>query len=247
MPVRQQRESTPRIRGVADIVICLDCTGSMGPCINGVKNNLKAFVDNLLTENTNNPLEWKAMAVGYRDIDDKKAPAFEGFQNTFTDNQGILKDQIDAFDAIGGGDEPESLLDALYRIAHELCWPHEIGKAHRIVVVFTDATCKEEMNQSTVSGDRSYNKIIDVYSSGHFKLFLYAINFHIYKTICEKIPKSVFFPQGETYKEVIANLTKTGFEKVMAQLGKSVSGASDILTEEVLDAGTGGVPADDLS
>lgn len=247
MPVRQQKESTPKIRGVADIVICLDCTGSMGPCIDGVKNNLKSFVDNLLTGNTNNPLEWKAMAVGYRDITDSKAPAFEGFGNAFTDNQNVLKDQIDAFNAVGGGDEPESLLDALYKIARELSWPHEIGKAHRIVVVFTDAPCREEMEQSTVSGDRSYNKIIDVYSSGHFKLFLYGINFPVYKAICEKIPKSVFFPQGETYKEVIANLTTTGFEKVMAQLGKSVSGASDILTEEVLDAGSGGVPVDDLT
>jgi hypothetical protein len=187
------------------------------------------------------------MAVGYRDISDKKAPAFEGFNNSFTDDQDVLKNQIDEFEATGGGDEPESLLDALYNIAHKLSWPHKIGKAHRIVVVFTDARCREEMDQSTVSGDRSYNKIIDIYSSGHFKLFLYGINFHIYKSLCEKIPKSVFFPQGDTYKEVIANLTKTGFEKVMAQLGKSVSGASDILTDEVLDSGSGGVPVDDLS
>ena len=115
------------------------------------------------------------------------------------------------------------------------------------MVVFTDAPCRNELDVSTTKGDRSYNKIIDVYSKGHFKLFLFGINSTIYKSICEKIPKSVFFPQGETYKEVIANLVKTGFEKVMAQLGKSVSGASDILTEEVLDAGSGGVPVDDLT
>jgi hypothetical protein len=247
MPVRQQKESTPKIRGVADIVICLDCTGSMGPCIDGVKNNLKAFVENLTTGNTNNPLDWKAMAVGYRDIQDTRAPAFEGFQNQFTDDEGNLKNQIDSFEATVGGDEPESLLDALYKIAAEIPWPHDIGKAHRIVVVFTDASCRDSLDPSTTSGDRSYNKIIDLYSRGHFKLFLFGINFHLYKSMCEKIPKSVFFPQGDTYKEVIANLQKTGFEKVMAQLGKSVSGASDILTEEVLDAGSGGVPVDDLS
>jgi len=247
MPVRQQKESTPKIRGVADIVFCLDCTGSMGPCIEGVKNNLKSFIDNLTTGNTNNPLEWQAMAVGYRDITDHKAPAFEGFANTFTSKEDTLKIQIDAFEAVGGGDEPESLLDALYKIAHDISWPHEIGKAHRIVVVFTDAPSREEMDSSTVSGDRSYNKVIDLYAKGHFKLFLFGINFPVYKSICERIPKSVFFPQGDTYKEVIANLQKTGFEKVMAQLGKSVSGASDILTEEVLDAGSGGVPVDDLS
>ncbi|MBN2442158.1 MAG: VWA domain-containing protein [Spirochaetales bacterium] len=247
MPVRQQKESTPKIRGVADIVICLDITGSMGPCINGVKNNLKSFIDNLTTGNSNNPLEWKAMAVGYRDVTDSKAPAFEGFQNSFTDNESELKDQIDSFEAAGGGDEPESLLDALYKIATEISWPHEIGKSHRIVVVFTDATCREELDSSTTQGDRSYNKIIDEYSRGHFKLFLFGINSKIYQSICEKIPKSVFFPQGTTYKEVIANLQKTGFEKVMAQLGKSVSGASDILTEEVLDAGSGGIPMDDIS
>jgi hypothetical protein len=247
MPVRQQKDTGPGLRGVADIVICLDLTGSMGPCIDGVKNNLKAFIDNLTTGNTNNPLDWRAMACGYRDVIDKKAPAFEGFNNPFTEDQQTLKNQIDVFDAKGGGDEPESLLDALYKIARDIGWPHEIGKAHRIIVVFTDAPCRAELDTSTTSGDRSYNKIIDIYSKGHFKLFLYGIDFHVYHSLCERIPKSVFFTQGTTYKEVTENLQKTGFEKVMAQLGKTVSGASDILTDNVLDAGSSGVSVDDIS
>src|SRR4029079_15059168 len=48
-PVSQQ----PKVKGIADIVFLLDATGSMGPCINAVKQNVTNFVTTMTTPNPN--------------------------------------------------------------------------------------------------------------------------------------------------------------------------------------------------
>src|SRR5262249_19667234 len=37
----------PSTKGVVDVVFCLDASGSMAPCIDGVRKNLDAFLDAL--------------------------------------------------------------------------------------------------------------------------------------------------------------------------------------------------------
>ena len=37
----------PSTKGVADVVFCLDASGSMAPCIDAVRRNLDAFLDAL--------------------------------------------------------------------------------------------------------------------------------------------------------------------------------------------------------
>src|SRR5665213_1726116 len=105
-----------KVKGVVDIVFLLDITGSMGHCIEAMKNNISAFVDYLTTKNANNqsPVKhWRAKIVGYRDFEEDAIPFFD---NPFVEDAAQLKTQLGKLEADGGGDIPESLLDALYKV-----------------------------------------------------------------------------------------------------------------------------------
>src|SRR5580698_678411 len=39
---------TPSTKGIVDVVFCLDASGSMAPCIDGVRRNIGAFIDGLV-------------------------------------------------------------------------------------------------------------------------------------------------------------------------------------------------------
>ena len=68
----------PKVKGIADIVFLLDATGSMGPCINAVKQNIKTFVQTLTTPTPNGAAvvkDWRAKVMGYRDLDYTDVPA----------------------------------------------------------------------------------------------------------------------------------------------------------------------------
>ena len=148
----------PKVKGVADIVFLLDATGSMGPCINAVKQNIKTFITAMTTPNPNGGAvvkDWRAKVVGYRDLDYTDFPAY--VDNDFVHTSAELEAQLDALKADGGGDEPETLLESLYKLANmPAAKPDEqirpdawrpAGAARRFVVVFTDAPFKEPLRE----------------------------------------------------------------------------------------------------
>ena len=117
-PIPQTRSKT---KGVADIVFVVDVSGSMSPCIDALRKNIEAFIDSLSQGDANNAApvrDWRGKVVGYRDIE---AAEVEGLpwivDNPFVRDAGTLKAQLATLQAGGGGDEPESLLDALYKVA----------------------------------------------------------------------------------------------------------------------------------
>jgi hypothetical protein len=114
---------TPRAKtkGVADIVFLIDVSGSMQPCLDALRRNIEVFVDSLSHGDANNAApvkDWRGKVVGYRDIE---ASAGEGTRwlddHPFVRDAVALKAQLGNLRAEGGGDEPESLLDALYTVA----------------------------------------------------------------------------------------------------------------------------------
>ena len=106
----------PKVKGVADIVFLLDATGSMAPCIGAVKDNIAGFVRQL-TDGTANAFikDWRTKIVGYRDWTCDREPYVD---NPFVNSVAALEAQLAALKDTGGGDEPESLLEALYRLAN---------------------------------------------------------------------------------------------------------------------------------
>jgi hypothetical protein len=142
-----------KVKGIADIVFLLDATGSMSTCITKLKDNIGVFVDSLTGKDPNSKQflkEFRAKVVGYRDFSDRDAPPF--VDAPFVSTAAELRAQLAGLHAEGGGDEPESLLEALYRVAamgetakgaplQADCWrPRD--EALRAVIVFTDARFK---------------------------------------------------------------------------------------------------------
>ena len=135
---------------VVDLVFLVDVTGSMSPCIDGLKESISKFFDHLTNEEGNACAikDWRAKVVGYRDVEHDKEEWF--VDNPFVTNAAEIHNQLQALVAKGGGDEPESLLDALLTLADagetDLQDSDDPGKwrprrrAARAVVVFTDAT-----------------------------------------------------------------------------------------------------------
>lgn len=154
----------PKVKGVVDLVFLIDISGSMGPCIDALKANIAKFIDVLTGKDANNsnPVkDWRAKIVGYRDVNHDRGAWLE--DNLFVSDVGSLKAQLIAMRADGGGDEPESLLDALFKIANMGSsdqdakspepdkWRY-IYSAKRVMILFTDASFHPRMSIPEAKG-----------------------------------------------------------------------------------------------
>ena len=142
--------STPKKKkGVVDIVFLMDATGSMDSCIGALKANVTTFVESMCEKSQMNPVkDWRAKVVGFRDFHEDDEPLVD---NPFVDDPSAVSSQLDALEAEGGGDEPESLLDAIYHVANmgqtdksaqaldPNKWRYR-SQAARVVIIFSDAS-----------------------------------------------------------------------------------------------------------
>ena len=144
------------MQAVVDIVFLMDATGSMDTCIQKLKENIMLFFKSL-TEKIGNTIpivkDWRAKVVGFRDYEYDGAVDWL-VDNPFTRDIGELQRQLDALEATGGGDAPESLLDAMYTVisapksergAEDPWMWRERNEAKRALVIFTDAPFKPIM------------------------------------------------------------------------------------------------------
>jgi hypothetical protein len=99
-----------RPKGIADVVVCIDCTGSMAPCIEGVKTHVEELVAGL-ESNQSLSLDWRVRLIEYRDLTVGEAIN----EYDFTTDIEVFRNQVRSLSATGGGDEPESTLDAIFR------------------------------------------------------------------------------------------------------------------------------------
>jgi hypothetical protein len=238
-------QARPKTKGVADVVFLIDVTGSMKPCIDALRTNIEAFIDSLSRGEANNapPVrDWRGKVVGYRDIE---AAQTEGFpwivDNSFVRDTAALKAQLAALRAEGGGDEPESLLDALFKVASMEATPkgsqsEDPGKwryrsdAARVVVVFTDAPFKETMSLQEAKGG-SLQDVANIVMANRIILSLFAPNFEGYDRLSQ-IDKSeweVVEYEGLSPQEALKKFTSdpVNFRTTLKQLAASVSRSAE--------------------
>ncbi len=103
-------------RPVADIVFLLDVTRSMQDCLDAVKSSILDFI----AGNSGSALpsiDWRMKIVGYRNSETDPSGWF--IDNPFVSNAAEVEAQLSAnnMNARGGGDDPSSLLDALFKLA----------------------------------------------------------------------------------------------------------------------------------
>jgi von Willebrand factor type A domain len=241
-PLPQTRAKT---KGVADLVFLIDVSGSMATCIDALRKNIETFIDSLSHGDANNAApvkDWRAKIVGYRDIDMVEADGLPWIvDNAFVRDAGALKSQLAALQAAGGGDEPESLLDALYKVAtmqasakgaqteeHDK-WRYR-SDAARVVIVFTDASFKETMNIAEAKGG-SLQDVANVVMANRIILSLFAPNFEGYDRLSQ-IDKSeweVVEFEGLNPQEALQKFTSdpVNFRTTLKQLAASVSRSAE--------------------
>ena len=242
LPAPQARGKT---KGVADIVFVIDVSGSMAPCIDALRSNIEAFVDSLSRGDANNAApvkDWRAKVVGYRDLESSVAEGLPWIVDSpFVRDAAALRSQLGALTAIGGGDEPESLLDALYTIATMEATPKGAqsedpakwryrSEAARVVVVFTDASFKETMQIPQAKGG-SLQDVANVVMANRIILSLFAPNFEGYDRLSQ-IDKSeweVVEYEGLSPQEALQKYTAdaANFRTTLKQLAASVSKSAE--------------------
>ena len=227
----------PRIRGVADIVFLLDATGSMQPSIDAVKGNIGTFVDKLESPDANDTLpvrDWRAAVWEFRDTGADGARWL--VRHPFVRSAGELRGQLGGVVATGGGDEPESLLDALYAVAKMDASPRDAneggpdkwrarGVATRVVVVFTDASFHRTLGEPA---GLDIDDAINAVESAHIRLTLFAPRMDCYDDLDELQHckyEAIDVRPGENAVMALARFTgdRTAFAHTMAMLAASVS------------------------
>jgi hypothetical protein len=234
-----------KTKGVADIVFLIDVSGSMTPIIDALRKNIEMFIDSLSHGDANNAApvkDWRGKVMGYRDIEHAQAEGLPWIEdNPFVRDAVALKAQLANLRAAGGGDEPESLLDALYTVATMEATPkgaqgEEPNKwryrsdAARVVIVFTDASFKETMSIPEAKGG-SLQDVANVVMANRIILSLFAPNFEGYDRLSQ-IDKSeweVVEYEGLSPQEALQKFTAdpAHFRTTLKQLAASVSKSAE--------------------
>jgi hypothetical protein len=131
-------------RGVnysVDIVFCIDVTGSMDPILDAVKANALGFYDDVQTNlvaKGKNVAQLRVRVVAFRDfVADGDAAIEESPFFVLPDERARFSEFVGGLTAEGGGDAPESGLEAV-SLAINSVWTTRGDRRRQVVVVWTD-------------------------------------------------------------------------------------------------------------
>jgi hypothetical protein len=231
------QESLELKKGIPDIVFLLDTTGSMKVCLQAITGNIATFVDTLSSSDANGGVlikDWRIRVIGYRDRDSDGSQWW--IDNPFTSDVAQVKQQLSALEAKGGGDEPESLLDAMYTVsqwpstekgapASPTGWRHR-HDATRVMIIFTDASCKPAFTAADGSKG-AIPDIINACNANKLKVLLFAPDAPCYAdlSMMNGLEWEPVGALGADPEEALREYTAhtENFRKVMEALAKTVS------------------------
>jgi hypothetical protein len=138
----QSRMAAPRgLSYAVDIVFCIDVTGSMTPIIDQVKSNALRFYDDVqsnLTAKGKNVDQLRVRVIAFRDFAADGAAALdESPFFTLPDERADFSEFVNGLVAEGGGDAPESGLEAV-ALAIDSPWTTVGDRRRQVIVVWTD-------------------------------------------------------------------------------------------------------------
>ena len=115
-----------------DLAFCVDETGSMGSCIDQVKEHIISIISETLQDPAVDSL--RVGLVGYRDHPPQDT-TFVTQVMEFTEDIAEIKAAVNGMKADGGGDKPECMTDGLYEVVR-LRWR---PRAAKVLVLIADA------------------------------------------------------------------------------------------------------------
>lgn len=116
----------------ADVMFVLDCTGSMQGEIDAVRDAIAGFADSITSDGVRvrvGLIEFRDRLIG----EEHRALKFDG--QPFTRDPAAFRREVSALRATGGGDEPESSLDAVMLALRQPFAPD----GNKVIVLVTDA------------------------------------------------------------------------------------------------------------
>lgn len=121
-----------QLKRKADVMFILDCTGSMQGEIDAIRDAITAFADTI----TDDGVRVRVGLVEFRDrliAEEHRVLKFDG--QAFTTDPTAFRRELSALKASGGGDEPESSLDAIMLALDQNFAP----ESQKVLVLITDA------------------------------------------------------------------------------------------------------------
>lgn len=146
-----------------NIVLVIDGTGSMAPCIGKVKSNATKFgeyiVDKLTNEYASSIEELAVKVITFRDYksDGDRAMQFSQWYDLSAGDDKLYEEYLKNITVEGGGDEPENGLEALF-YAMTTDWKANGDSDRQIIVLFTDADAHPI---GKVKGDNGPENMVD--------------------------------------------------------------------------------------
>lgn len=139
--------ATDKISGQADIVFVIDTTGSMSGAINNVVANIDSFVDTLQADYS---VKANFALIDYKDITcDEDTILVKNGSSAWYSDVSSFKEKINSLVVTGGGDGPETPIDAL-AMAQKLDFRQN---ANKFIILVTDANYKTNNNYGIGSMD----------------------------------------------------------------------------------------------
>lgn len=139
-------DETPKISGQADIVFVIDTTGSMSGAINNVVSNIDGFVDELQASS----VKANFALVDFKDITcSEETQLIMNGATPWFDDVTAFKSKINSLYVTGGGDGPETPIDAL-GMAEQLTFRQN---ANKFIILVTDANYKNDNNYGIADMD----------------------------------------------------------------------------------------------
>ncbi len=139
-----------------DIAMLIDATGSMAPIIEEVKRNAMEFCTKFhdaMEANGKNVDELRVKVIPFRDyaFDGAKSMEDSGFFSLPEQND-AFRNYVNTITAKGGGDEPESALEAM-ALAMRSDWTTKGFKRRHVILVFTDASAAALRDSSRTASE----------------------------------------------------------------------------------------------
>lgn len=144
-----------------DVVMCIDVTGSMSGIINTVKSNAIGFYDlfkaacdeeGIILTNLN------AQVVAFRDLNVDYPWLQRSETYSLPEQTDNFKSYVNSLYASGGGDTPESGLEALDSIFKKTDWGKDDGYHRQVVILWTDAPYLVGESYANTTVDNLYDK-----------------------------------------------------------------------------------------
>ena len=218
-------------RQVADVVFCLDASGSMGPCFNALRKHIQSFVKGLesggqwLWDLRLGLLAYQAGEsadggiFGFQGLADSGIKLVTSLYNSNGTQDGVqyftsdIEQFVSALEKVSvRGDEATFIaLDT----ALDFPW-RDGAQCHRVVIVMTDEAL--ETGIQVAAQTAKIDALIEKLHALRIKLFLVGPESEAYQSICEA-DRSEF----QVLQNAHDGLKNADFKQILAEIGKSVS------------------------